>query len=129
MPLLAKNRGGEDFAPVTPGMKQGVCYLVADIGTQPSNNPQFKPRRQVVIGWELTAEPKIEVVKDGKKVLMPRVLSRTYGLSLSNKSALKPMLESWRGRPFTPHELEGFDLQKILGVNALLNIINEMKDG
>ena len=131
MPLLAKNRGGEDFAPVTPGMKQGVCYLVADIGTQPSNNPQFRPRRQVVIGWELPLEPKIEILdkKTSKKVLMPRVLSRTFTLSLSKKANLTPMLVSWRGRAFTDQELEGFDLQKILGANCLMNVINETKDG
>ena len=131
MPLLAKNKGGEDFAPVTPGMKQGVCYLVADIGTQPSNNPQFKPRRQVVIGWELPQEPKIEILdkKANKKVLMPRVLSNTYTLSLSKKANLTPMLVSWRGRAFTDAELEGFDLQKILGANCLLNIINNTKEG
>ena len=131
MGLIAKNKGGEDFAPVTPGMKQAVCYLVADIGTQPSNSPQFKPRRQVVIGWELPNEPKIEIIdkKTNAKVLMPRVLSNTYTLSLSKKANLTPMLVSWRGRAFTDAELEGFDLQKILGANCLLNVINNTKEG
>jgi hypothetical protein len=128
MPLYAKSKGGEDFPIVGPGMKQGVCYLIADIGTQPSNSPQFKPRRQVVIGWELPGEPKIEIERDRKKTLMPRVLSRTFGLSLSKKSNLKPVLESWRGRPFTEVELDGFDLQKVLGANCLLNVINERRD-
>ena len=131
MPLIAKNKGGEDFAPVTPGMKQGICYLVADIGTQPSNSPQFKPRRQVVIGWELPQEPRIEILdkKTNKKVMMPRVLSRFFTLSLSKKANLTPMLVSWRGRAFTDAELEGFDLQKILGANCLVNVINETRDG
>jgi hypothetical protein len=131
MPLLAKNKGGDDFAPVSPGMKQAACYLVADIGTQPSNNPQFKPRRQVVIGWELPGEPRIEILdkKTNKKVMMPRVISQTFTLSLSKKANLTPMLVNWRGCAFTDAELEGFDLQKILGANCLLNIVHATKDG
>jgi hypothetical protein len=37
------------------------------------------------------------------------------------------MLESWRGRPFTPAELDGFDLKKVLGANCFLNIVHGNK--
>ncbi len=38
-------------------------------------------------------------------------------------------LESWRGRKFTQQELQGFDVETIIGVPCLLNIIQEDKGG
>jgi hypothetical protein len=48
--------------------------------------------------------------------------------SLSPKGRLRPALESWRGRPFTKEELSGFDIEKLVGANCLLNI-GENKKG
>ena len=58
---------------------------------------------------------------------LPRTVSSMFTLSLGKKAKLRPMLESWRGRPFTEAELEGFDLKNVLGANALLNIIHTKK--
>ena len=53
-----------------------------------------------------------------------------YTMSLNEKAALRQRLEGWRGRVFTPAELEGFDLGKVLGQPCLLNIIQaQKKDG
>lgn len=57
----------------------------------------------------------------------PYVVSGFYTNSLNEKSRLRPMLESWRGRPFTEEELDGFDLQNVLGKPCLLSVIH--KDG
>jgi hypothetical protein len=43
--------------------------------------------------------------------------------SLGDKAALRIELENWRSRPFTPEELNGFELKNILGAWAMLSVI------
>ena len=45
-------------------------------------------------------------------------------LSLSEKANLRKDLESWRGKAFTAEELKGFDIEKLIGVNAMASIIH-----
>jgi len=48
---------------------------------------------------------------------------------LHEKSALRKDLESWRGKKFTRDEEMGFDIERLIGVNCLLNIThNEVGD-
>jgi hypothetical protein len=63
--------------------------------------------------WELA-----EKMKDGR----PFMLSKSYTLSLHEKASLRKDLESWRGKAFTEAELTGFDLEKLITVNCLLNV-------
>ena len=128
MSLNAKNKGGGDFPPISVGLHAAVCYAVIDIGTQLQNNPQFKEKAQSVFIWELPGE-RIEIEKDGVKKKLPRAISDFYTISLSQKSNLRPMLESWRGKPFTEKELEGFNIGKIAGASCQLNIVHQLKDG
>jgi hypothetical protein len=40
------------------------------------------------------------------------------------------MLESWRGRPFTQEELNGFSLENVLGAPCMLSVVHKpSKDG
>lgn len=127
MPIMASDKGGgEDFAPIPAGMHHGVCYAVIDLGTQPSYNPKFPARRKVVFIFEIPAQ-RIEIEKDGIKKNLPRATSAIYTNSLSAKSNLRPDLESWRGKAFTEEELKAFDLEKVCGANALLNMVHEHK--
>lgn len=126
MPLIAKDKGGTDYEPLAGGMHHAVCYGIVDLGTQPTNNPQFKPSRKVAFLWEVPSE-RIQFEKDGVKKDLPRGISAIFTLSLSQKSKLRPMLESWRGRPFTSAELDGFDLTHVLGANCFLNVVHNHK--
>lgn len=126
MALYAKNSGGVDFEPLSAGTHHAVCYGIVDLGTQPSNSPQFKASRKVAFLWEIPAE-RIEFTKDGQKHNLPRGISGMWSLTLASKGKLRPMLESWRGRPFTEAELEGFDLQNVLGANCLLSVVHNTK--
>lgn len=127
MAITASDKGGgTDFAPIPAGMHHAVCYGVVDLGTQPSYNPKYPPRRKVLFIFELPGQ-RGEFVKDGVTKNLPRAISEKYTNSLSAKSNLRPLLESWRGRPFTEDELKGFDLEKVCGANALLNLIHEHK--
>ena len=55
------------------------------------------------------------------------MLSQFYTLSLSEKANLRHMLESWRGRAFTPEELDGFDLFCLVGIGCLVQVVHVAK--
>lgn len=45
-----------------------------------------------------------------------------FTLSLHENSALRPFLEKWRGQPFTDAELAGFNVAKLVGAPAYLQL-------
>ncbi len=79
----------------------------------------YGEKHKLVITWELPHE-RIEV--DGKD--LPRSISKFYTLSLNSKATLRKDLEAWRGRAFTPEELGGFALAKVLGTACQLTVIH-----
>lgn len=129
MPIVAKQSEGRE--PIAAGMYPSACCWVIDLGTQPSSNPSWKARQMVLLGWELLDEV-VEFEKDGVKQSFHPKMSRSFGLSFG--SAKKPtefrkLLESWRSRPFTDEELKGFDLKNVVGVNGLLTVVHNNKEG
>ncbi len=127
MGLTAKKPEGGNFEPVSQGLHQAVCYALYDLGTQ-FQEKFGKLIHKVLIGWEIPEE-RIEIEKDGVKKNLPRAISKEYTLSLHEKSILRKELESFRGKPFSEAELEGFDLTKIIGANCMLQILHKTKDG
>lgn len=125
MPIIAK-KTGDSYPPVEGGTYQGVCIGVVDIGTQYNTYFQ-KSSRKVVIVWELP-EVRIEVEKDGDKLNLPRVISKTYTNSIHDKANLGKDLVTWRGQGFTAAEEEGFDVQSMIGKNCLVQVINITKN-
>jgi len=117
-------RAEANFEKAPVGMQQAVCAFVSDIGTQVSEY-QGKPnvRKQVILSWEL-AEKMLQGDNAGK----PFMVSKYYTQSLSEKATLRKDLESWRGKSFTDVELEGFDLERLVGVNCFLNITSTEND-
>ncbi|MBW1812173.1 MAG: hypothetical protein JRJ39_00495 [Deltaproteobacteria bacterium] len=127
MGLTAKDPGGSDnFEPVPAGAWQAVCIAVVDIGTQ--INPLFnKEIYKVLIMWEFP-EHRIDISKEGEPENdMPMVISKLYRLSLHQKANLRQDLEAWRQKPFSEEELQGFDLSKLLGVNANIQVVHVTK--
>jgi hypothetical protein len=126
---LHKVTAGTKSAPVPAGVTPGRCYCIADLGTPTEAFGTFEPRRKVCLIFELP-EHRIQLERDGKQVDLPKAISARYTLSLGDKANLRHVLEAWRGRPFTPEELKGFDLEKVLGAPGLLNIVHKpRKDG
>lgn len=118
MPIIAKDKPS-NFIPPPPGTWPAVCVDVVDLGMlEVSFGGKVKKQHKIRIVWQIA-----ELRGDNK----PHQASKRYTCSLHEKAALRKDLESWRGRPFTHEELEGFDLEKLLGVAALLNIIEEKK--
>lgn len=97
------------------------CSRLIDLGSQESDyQGEKKMQRKILLSWELA-----ELRTDGT----PFTISRRFGLSLHEKSALRGFLQAWRGRPFTQEELELFDLRRLLGAPCLLNIMHTQRNG
>jgi hypothetical protein len=108
--------------PVHPaGLFQTVCVDVVDLGlVEVTYNGKTRTQKKLKLVWQ--SEEKRD---DGG----PFLLSRRYTASLSEKASLRKDLESWRGRPFTREELDGFDVENLLGVNAFINVLHADRDG
>lgn len=113
--LIARGTVRKRYPILEAGAYLARCYAIIDIGDH-YDNPK------VVFMWELPTET-IDV--DGKE--KPRAISETYTLSLSDKANMRKMLENWRGRAFTDEEIDGFDLENVLGKPCMVNVIHKIK--
>lgn len=108
---------------IEPGNYVARCYSMIEIGTVTDViMGKSKTLQKVRIGWELPTELKTFDSDKGEK---PLVIDQEYTLSMYDKSNLRKMLESWRGKGFTEKEAECFDITKLIGVPCMLNIIHK----
>jgi uncharacterized protein YpbB len=117
MAIIASATGGNEFERAPAGQYSAVCYRVIDLGTQAQKDKvgKISHKRKIIIGWELD-----ERMSDGRRFSQ----QERYTLSLHEMSALRPMLESWRGRPFTQEEANAFDVAKLIGAPALIQLVH-----
>jgi len=108
--------------PVCPnGSHMGICIDVVDLGMVKSTyGEKTKTQHKIRVIWQTG-----EMRDDGK----PFQISKRYTLSLHEKSTLRKDLESWRGRPFTDGELEGWDVESVLGAGAMLSVVQNASNG
>lgn len=116
MAIYARKKESEYSTP-PEGLHPAVCVDVIDLGIVKT---QFGEQVKIEIRWQL--EEKDE--KTGKRFL---VVQR-YTPSLHEKSRLRPLLESWRGKKFSADEERQFDIEKLLGANCQLQLIHNIKD-
>jgi len=116
MTTIVATTGTNEYPKVPTGVHNARCVRVIDLGTQRSDyggNITFK--RQVLIIWEVPDQ----ITND-----QPMTISKFYTLSLHEKANLGMDLTSWRGRPFTEQEKEGFDITKLIGVPCQINVMH-----
>ena len=121
MSLTLKTGGGGDFQIAPAGNHLGICYQMVDLGHQlvtykENGVTKEKYQSKVLIGFELPNE----TMEDGR----PFIVSRRFTSSLAKTSALRPILESWRGRPFSAAEEAGFELKNVLGKACMVNVVH-----
>jgi hypothetical protein len=116
MPIWVKDTRKE-YALAPEGLHQAVCVDVVELGLVKTS---FGDKHQIEIRWQLDVE-------DEGAGLRPLV-RRRYTLSLNEKAKLRIHLEAWRGRKFTPAELEGFDVETLVGVNCQIQIVHTLSD-
>lgn len=116
---LTLKQESNDFELVPEGVYTARCIKVIDLGTQTvefAGERKLQPKVQIT--WEILDD---EVkMKDGR----PFATSKTYTASLHEKSSLHGDLVKWRGKSFSPTELLGFDISKLLGAYCMIQIIH-----
>lgn len=129
MAIIASNTGGGgDFSPPPQGTHLAICNMVVDLGKQ-RGEYQGVPnvKHKVYVRWEMPHERMTWTDKDGVEKEGPRVISKTYTLSLHENSALRADLVGWRGKNFSPEEEMAFDVSKLLGVPCMVTIVHNVK--
>lgn len=125
MAFIASDSGGGNFKRVPAGAYIGRCYSLIDLGTQLTTGQYGeKMQHKIRIGWELFGEDEngepLTVDVDGKT--MPMTISKSYTVSLHEKSGLRKDLAAWRGKDFTDEEAKGFDVSKLIGAYCMVNV-------
>lgn len=112
---------GETFVPAPSGLHPAVCVDVVDMGKlKVTFGQETKTKHIIRLVWQID-----EPMENGKRF----IVQRRYTLSLHEKSTLRKDLESWRGRPFNPDESQGFDVERLIGVNCQINVQHNTKNG
>jgi len=115
---------GNTFEAAPAGVHPARLVRILDLGTQESTyQGQTKHGRKIMLTFELLGDDRMS---DGR----PFTISRRFTASLGEKSALRPFLESWRGKKYQPDELRtGLRLDKMLGAFGLLSLVEAERDG
>ncbi len=122
MALTVSEGATSTFTPPEPGTFPARCCALIDLGTQVSTfEGEAKAAKKILVSFEITDPDNRR--DDGS----PHIVSKRFTASLHSKAALRKFLEAWRGRPFTPEELKGFELKTLLGVPCLLGIVHQEK--
>ena len=112
----------KEFEALPEGQHIGVCYKIIDQGSRNETYPRdaepnsdnTKKRKTLSVTWEIPEQK----MSDGR----PMSISKTYTASLNENATLYKDLVTWRGKSFTKEELDGFDLDKMIGAPANLEI-------
>lgn len=123
MSMIAKSEGNSNIKRLEDGVYTAISSMLIDMGIQKSEK-YGKSSRKFIIVWNIENEF-VEV--NGEK--LPRVMSKEYTMSLGEKSNLRKDLQAWRGKQFTPEELEGFNLLNILNKGCQLQMLNTENNG
>lgn len=122
MSILATNKGVQREL-IPAGNYIARCYQMLQIGTvEEIVMGAVKSLNKVRIGWELPTELKVFNPEKGEQ---PFTISKEFTLSMHEKSNLRKVLASWRGKDFTEEEAKSFDITKLLGVPCMLNVIHK----
>jgi hypothetical protein len=116
MPIVVRDNR-KAFTPAPEGLHQAVCVDVVDLGLVEG---PWGAKPTVEVRWELDLKH--------EETGGPFLVSKRFTLTLNEKGNLRPMLEAWRGRKFSPPELEGFDLEKLFGVNCQLQLVHVLTE-
>ena len=104
------------YEPCPQGMWPAVCCDVIDLGMK---DTQYGIKHKLAISFQT------DQLRDDSK---PYVVRRTYNVTMHPKGELCKDLVRWRGRPFTPEERCGFDLEKLIGVNCQVLVSHNIQD-
>ncbi len=123
MSLIVSDKGsGTEFAIHPAGATAARCTRIIDLGTVDSEfEGKKKKKHEVAFCFESA-----ELMGDdqGEYAGKPFLIIQRYTAHLGEKANMRKALQSWRGRPFTPAELDAFNLKAVLGKPCMVNMIH-----
>tara|TARA_R110000744_G_C19156359_1_gene539984 strand:+ start:83 stop:724 length:642 start_codon:yes stop_codon:yes gene_type:complete len=123
-PVNEKN----DFL-IPSGTHIARCYKMIHIGERNYEyNGEPKTKNSLWVFFELPFEMR---VFDPNKGEQPMSISIEYNLTYYETAKLFKHINSWRGKTLTPQEIDGFEVDKLLGVPCSLSIVHNtsLKNG
>lgn len=121
--------GGNDFDPVPEGAHPAVCDMFVDLGLQETTGKfAGKVQHKIYLRWQIPSL-RLSYEKDGQQIEGPMTIGSKFTLSLHEKSALRKLLQQWRGRAFTPEELKKFDVTTVVGKPCMISVSHSPREG
>lgn len=118
MPIIVK---GSTFDPTPEGQYQAVC---CDVVEQYGVETQYGPKNKIKFVFQTR-----DLIEEGPMAGKPWLVSTSMNANLSDKGRMLPFLESWRSRKFTKDELKAFDVEQVLGANAIIQVVHAESGG
>ena len=121
--IIATKNESSNFTPIEPGSYIARCYSMVEIGTiETEYNGEKKKQKKVCLTWELPEELAVFNEEKGPE---PYAVSKTYTLSMHEKSTLRKDLESWRGKAYTEEEARRVDITRLLGQPCIVSVVHQ----
>ncbi len=140
MAIISKEPEGGDLVRVLApsGLHPVVCCDVVDRGMVESDyQGQKRVQPKISIHFlmadlipEQWTHPHTNEVVDVPPTLAGRPfgVGRWFTNSLHEKSSLRHFLEIWRGRGLTRKELDGFDVERVIGVGGAVAMVHRLSE-
>lgn len=120
MGLKVSGEEKREYEPIPEDTYVGTNVGILDVGKQ--WNPKYKVwRRKVIFMFEIP-DVRAQFTFEGEDFDYPRMVSRSFGLTLSRKGHLRPLLEQWSGTTYS-NEAE-IDLKDFLGKAGLIQVVH-----
>jgi hypothetical protein len=116
--LEATSGGGNgDFELPPAGNHPGLLVLIAELGTQTREiMGKVTQAREVYLCWQFPFQ------ENADAPLRYFLIGKRFTYSFHTKSALRQLVEAWRGKPY--QDGEKFHISKILGQPCLINVVH-----
>lgn len=144
MPIIIKAPASTEYLDILApdGIQAAICSDIVDLGyveTTYEGVTKSKPMIRVVFLLDEKIPSQWEHPHANTTVnvgaLKPDLVGRPFGVSrrfhatLHENGSLRQFLKVWRGKDFTPEELDGFDVENLIGAPAALTIVHNQNGG
>lgn len=122
MPLIAPRGDSKDFERCPTGLMPAVCVYVVDMGLQLNKGGESKRKVRLVFETQAT-------ISDGEYAGKPFMLSTEMTFSMFKSSLLRATIHNWFGKNMEDDVADAFDLEKLIGQQATLNVCENNNNG
>jgi hypothetical protein len=116
--IVGNTQEQKEWINAQEGVHNAVCVDIVDLGMVEGFQGKERHKMRLVF----------EVEELHPTTGEPLIVSQQYGVSLHENANLRKDLEKWRGKPFSPEELQRFDLERLIGVSCQVVVSQNYND-